>query len=753
MTQNHADDPRTYPGFGGKVGLTLQESQPWWPPVKRARPGSPNIVVIYMDDMGYSDLGCYGSEIETPHIDAIARRGLRYNHYTTHPICSAARAALLTGRNAHAVGTGWLSTNNPGFPGYFGDLPFDAATLPEALRDAGYATVGVGKWHNSNNSTVPNATWPTGRGFERFYGFLEGETSFFHPARLMLNNMVLPIDSYPADYYSTDDWTEQAMRFIKEIRNDQPQRPFFLYLAHNAMHSPLQAKPQDIAKYRGRYDEGWDVIRRRRLAKQKALGLVPPQTMLAPDDPSIPAWSDVPAEQRAMFARHMETYAGMLDCVDQNTGHLVALIESLGEIDNTVFVFSADNGATAAAGPAGNVHSNRRFSSLPPLPIAADLDNAHLLGTGQVTPLYPSGWAQVSNTPFPAYKTQTGGGGRRVPCIVSWPAKLAAQGQIVPQFAHVTDLMPTLLDMAGVAAPAHSHGQPAQPIQGVSQWPVLTQATTTPARSEQYYECWSNRGYYRDGWIAVSVQKLGQTIDFDNWTLHRQATDFAEGVDLRALYPDKLQELVAAFDREAWANMVYPLDNRSRVQKFQEIPPHLQPPKHNSRRFFPGAQTVNRSQIVPLIADRGYTISVNLEHRAKDEGVLFAIGDVTGGLVLYVEHGLLHLYYNGFGEHQRLTPMPMPPGRHTVGFGYRVLGSRKGQGMLQLDGQSAGAWQDLNPSLMGGFHEGLDIGIDRRGPVCWDLFQRRGNFRYTGALVDLVIDSSEHAPGSLGTNG
>ncbi len=328
-----------YPEFQGRIGRTREESQPWWPTPKTARPGSPNIVVIYMDDMGYSDLGCYGSEIATPNIDALARRGVRFNHYTTHPICSPARAALLTGRNAHAVATGWLANNNPGFPGYSGDIPLEAPTIAETLKAAGYATIGIGKWHNSTNGATPNETWPTQRGFERFYGFLEGETSYFFPARIMHNNMLAPIDEYPPDYYATDDWTDKAMSFVRTVRNDDAAQPFFLYLAYNAVHGPLQAKECDLAKYRGRYDAGWDAIRAARLAKQKAMGLVPADAQLSPRDPSVPAWDDVPPEQRELFVRHMETYAAMLDCVDQNVGRLVEQSDAMGERENTIFGF------------------------------------------------------------------------------------------------------------------------------------------------------------------------------------------------------------------------------------------------------------------------------------------------------------------------------------------------------------------------------------------------------------------------------
>lgn len=741
-------DAKQYPGFEGKIGRTREESTPHWPAPLMAKPGSPNIVVIYMDDMGYADVGCYGSEIETPNLDALAARGLRLNHYTTHPICSPARAALLTGRNAHAVATGWLSNNNAGYPGYSGNLPMEAATLPEALRAAGYATVGVGKWHNSTDSATPNATWPTGRGFERFYGFLEGETSYFFPARLMHNNMVVPMDAYPKDYYSTDDWTNQAMRFVKEIRNDQPQRPFFLYVAHNAMHGPLQAKPADLAKYRGRYDEGWDGIRQRRLDKQIALGLVPADTKLSPRDASVPPWADVPADKRALFARHMETYAAMLDCVDQNVGRLVGLIRDMGELDNTIFVFSADNGGTSAAGPEGTVHFNRRFAGLKMHDVKTSLERTDWIGTGRVNPLYPTGWAQVSNTPFPSYKTQTGAGGRRVACIVSWPQKIKDQGQVRAQLAHVTDLMPTLLDMAGVAQPKESHGKPAMPIQGVSQLPMLLQPAAPAQRREQYYECWSHRGYFRDGWIAVSIQQLGKTINFDNWTLHEQASDFSESVDLAAKHPERLKELVEAFDREAWANMVYPLDNRTPIQKFQQIPPAQKPAPSSSRRFLPGAQTVNRAIVVPLIADRTFTLSVLVQHRAGDQGVLAALGDVAGGFVLYIEESQLNFYYNGFGDYTALEPVPMPPGQHALAIQYEALSKREGRGRLLLNGQAAGDWQALSPTLMGGFHEGLDIGIDRRAPVHWELFERRGNFPYSGAIKELVIDSGPFAPDS-----
>lgn len=760
-----AENSIEYPGFGGRVGRTREESTPWWAPIRRAAPGSPNVVVIFMDDLGYSDIGCYGSEIATPNIDAIAARGQRFNHYTTHAICSPARAALLTGRNAHSVATGWLANNNPGYPGYSGELPQAAATLPEHFKAAGYATIGIGKWHNSPNGVTPNETWPTSRGFDRFYGFLEGETSYFFPARIMNNNMLAPIDSYPPDYYATDDWTDHGIQLVREVRNERPQQPFLLYMAYNAVHGPLQAKEPDLARYRGRYDCGWDVIRAELLARQKALGLVPADARLSPRDPSVPAWDSLPADQRELYVRHMEAYAAMLDCVDQNVGRLVDMLREMGELENTIIVFSADNGGTSSAGPTGAVYFNRRFAGLPFLPVEADLPRKDWIGTGRATALYPMGWGQVSNTPFPSYKTYTGGGGRRVNCIVSWPKALAARGEIREQFAHVTDVLPTLLDLAGVPALTESHGQPALPIHGKSLAPVLNLATQAPTRNEQYYECWANRAYYRDGWVAVSLQKRGSPVDFGNWTLHRHSTDFSESEDLAAQHPDILADLIQSFDKAAWENLVYPLDNRLPIQKFNEMPPHLRPPAQSSRRFMPGGQTIHRGTVSPLISDRNFRIRVRLNQGAGDEGVLFSIGDVAGGVVLYIESGQLQLFYNGYGIFHRPAPVPMPSGTCSAVFEFEALGKRTGRGRLlveaaQAGGKSdaagasalsaavAGPWSELSPTLMAGYHEGLDIGLDRRAPVDWALFERKGAFRYSGLIHELLIESGPFAPDS-----
>jgi arylsulfatase A-like enzyme len=744
-------DPTRTEAFAGRIGRTRDASTPAWPRRPSTPPGAPNVVIVYLDDMGFSDPGCFGGEIDTPHIDALAARGLRFTHYTTHPLCSPARAALLTGMNAHAVGTGWLTNTNPGYPGYSGEIPPDAATLPETLRAAGYETIMVGKWHNTpTRDCVPSApkhTWPTSRGFDTFYGFMEGEAHFFFPAQLMMGTQLVPVDEYPRDYYTTDDWTDRAIQYLKELRASSPTKPFLLYLAHNAVHAPLQAKPADLGRYRGRYDAGWTAIRRARLEKQIELGVAPPDTRLPASDPRVPTWDATDPADRPLLARHMEVYAAMLDSVDQNLGRLVAFLREIGELNNTILVFASDNGGTDAGGPTGMFNNNRRYMGLAAPPIEEERAAAPDLGSPRGAPLYPTGWGEVSNTPFPSFKTYTGGGGRRVSFIVSWPARLREAGAIRRQFVHVTDVMPTLLELAGVPPLAEVNGRRARPMDGASFAPVLFDGAAPGPRTEQYYECWSNRAYYRDGWLARSLQKRGEPIDVDNWTLHHLERDFSESTDVSAQHPERLRALTEAFDRAAWQYSVYPLDNRDRRDKFTDAAPDEGAGHDRPRVYLPGMQTVHRADVFPLIANRSFRIRARFAHRADDAGVLWAIGDPTGGLVLYVEDRCLHFHYNGFGERTSLPAVPLPAGAHSVTLDYEAQGGREGRGRLLLDDVEQVGWTRLAPTMVPyGVFEGLDVGLDRRGPVLWALYERHGAFGYTGEIQDVTIEPGRRVP-------
>jgi arylsulfatase len=653
--------------------------------------------------------------------------------------------------NAHAVGTGWISNNNPGYPGYSGEIPLSAPTLAETLRAAGYHTIMVGKWHNTPSldcvPSAPKHSWPTQRGFDRFYGFMEGETHYFFPAQLMMGNQPAPIDEYPRDYYTTDDWTSRGIEYLKELRASSRSKPFLLYVAHNAVHAPLQAKPVDIATYRGRYDSGWTQIRAERHRRQLEMGLIPAGTRLAESDPRVPRWEATDPADRPMFARHMEVYAAMLDSVDQNLGRLVRFLTETGELDNTIILFSSDNGGTDAGGPTGMFNNNRRFMGLASPPIESERANAHDLGTARSAPLYPTAWGEVSNTPFPSFKTYTGAGGRRVSFVISWPARFREAGAIRSQFTHVIDVMPTLLDLAKVPALTRANGGPAMAMHGKSFASVLDDAAAAGPRGEQYYECWSNRAYYRDGWLARSIQKRGAPIDMDNWTLHNLVDDFSESIDIRAQHPKKLAELTQAFDEAAWKYFVYPLDNRDRLLKFADFPPGEAARFDAPRRFRPGMQTLHRLDLFPLIADRDFRIAAIFRHATEDQGVIWAIGEPTGGMVLYAEDGRLRFFYNGFGEGTALPAVPLPAGAHEVTLDYEALGGREGRGRLLINGKQGCGWTRLSPTMViYGVFEGLDIGLDRRGPVSWDLYERHGAFPYSGEIEEVIVTPGKRAP-------
>ena len=461
---------REYPGFPGTVGRTFAGSEGWWPPRPSAPVGAPNIVIMMADDLGFADLGCYGSEINTPNLDALAARGLRSTGFHSTPMCSPTRAALLTGLEPHRAGAGTVAHVDPGFPGYASELAPDVATIAEILRDqAGYSTLMVGKWHLAKDSDCsaagPRHSWPCQRGFDRYYGFLGPFTNLHQPNVIVEDNHFVDVDQYPDDYYFTDDITDRAIGMIRDTKAANPSQPFLLYFAHGAVHAPLHARSEDIERYRGRYDAGWDALRDERFARQQATGVVPEGVELPPRNTelnhNVEAWSDLEPREQALFARHMEVYAAMVDRIDQNVGRLVAELEAIGELDNTIFIFTSDNGASREGEVTGTtayyVHLLQGDD------VDADIARIDHIGGPQTTPHYPRGWAMASGTPFRLYKINTHQGGHSVPFIFSWPAgaragKLGADGEIRRQYLHVTDVLPTLLELVGVERPDARNG-------------------------------------------------------------------------------------------------------------------------------------------------------------------------------------------------------------------------------------------------------------------------------------------------------
>jgi arylsulfatase len=723
--------------FGGVVGRLVGDSVPWWPEEVRPPAGSPNVIFVLADDLGFSDIGPYGSEIPTPTLDRLAADGLRFTNYHTTPLCSPSRAAIQTGLNPHRAGFAGVANFDPGFPGWTMEIDPAIETLPEALRAAGYATFAVGKWHLTRDGALhgaaPRDSWPLQRGFERFYGVLEGWTNLHQPHYLVRDNSAVDVDEYPEGYYFTDDITDQAIRYLKDLRAHDTTKPFFLYLAHGAVHGPLHAKASDLATHRGRYDAGWDQVRAERFARQLELGLFPPGTELPPRNSEagheVEAWSEQSAEDRALFSRYMEVYAAMVDNVDQNLARLLATVEALGDLDNTIVVFTSDNGATEEGGATGSRSYYKKFGGFTGITgWNTDVDrDLELIGGPQALVHYPRGWGMASNTPFRLYKTTTHAGGVRVPFVISWPAGIPEgdRGGARDQYQYVTDVCPTILELAGVASE--------QEHDGASFADAVVRGSDLSTHLEQYSECFGNRSFYRDGWKLVALHQRGAPYDDAEWELYDLAADPTEVMDLAAERTDKVRELADAWEVAATDNQVFPLDDGTGLLQLLRRPDDAR--FHQEVRLLAGTPTLERYRSQRLIAFRDFVVDVEMTHGEHDEGVLVAHGDQGGGYSLYLEHGELHFAYNHYGELTVLAAGPLPAGARTVSL-RAVTGKRFTWDFeVCVDGTTVAALP-ATPMLLGfAPFQGIDVGIDRRSPVSWDVFERHGAFPYSGQIA------------------
>ncbi|MFE4638623.1 arylsulfatase [Streptomyces sp. NPDC056773] len=756
-TPSHPNRRDPYEGFAGRVGRTFAESVPSWQPPRRPGDPAPNIVVVLVDDMGYSDIGPFGSEVPTPVLDELAEGGLRLANYHTMPLCSPARAALLTGLNPHRVGYSTVANFDPGFPGYGMEVGADVPTLAEVLHDAGYATYAVGKWHltrdSASNAADDRRNWPLQKGFDRYYGVLEGLTSLFHPHQLVSDNSPLDIDELPDGYYYTDDITDRAISMVKSLRAHDPDKPFFLYVAHNAVHGPLQAKPADIDRQRGRYDGGWDALRRTRFARQIADGLFPEGTALPERNSEtgfdVGPWDELTSEQQRRYARYMEVYAAMVDNIDQNLGRLTDTLRALGELDNTLIVFTSDNGGTGEGGAEGTRSYFSRFVHQPvPDDWNEDVErDTDLIGGPRSLVHYPRGWGMASNTPFRLYKGQTYAGGVRVPFVISWPRGLRrteGDSGIRQQYQYVTDITPTLLDLAGVRRPEVWRSRPAQELDGVSFAAVLGDGRTPSAHTEQYCEMSGNRSYYRDGWKLVTLHRPGAPYDDGEWALYDLRTDPTETTDVARDHPEVVKELAAAWESAAWRNGVFPLADGSGALARRN------PAEERFTRpvtLLAGTPELERYRSSRLISFRSFDVTVALdEHTVTDQGVLVSHGDQGGGYSLYVEDGRLRFAYNEYGELYETDAGPLPAGRRTVTLSADAVEGLRWEFRILIDGVETGRSPSVHQLIGMAPLQGISVGVDRRSPVSWPVHERHRSFRYTGRLRSVTYAPGAQAP-------
>lgn len=742
-------------GWKGSIGKTFADSRPYWKPKAKAPNGAPNVVIILMDDLGFAEMGCFGSEIQTPNIDRLAANGLMFNNYTTVPMCTPARAALMTGKNPHSVGAGWLTHANPGYPGYqAGEISKDAPTIPELLRDQGYSTYAVGKWHNSPDTSLSSSqdksSWPLQRGFDRFYGFLGAEINYHAPGQIVQGNEFLPVDDYGPDYFSTDDFAAQACSMLRAHASESPEKPFLLYFATNAPHTPHQAKPEDIAKYRGRYNAGWDAIRAERYERQRKLGVIGDWNL--PDlSPGVPKWDDMPADDLDIMAAYMEIYAGLVDNTDQNIGVLIDTLEEIGALENTLIIVTSDNGASSIGGDDGAANfTEKRVTGQEPVELARRMIEDGTMGAVNTSPAYPKGWGNAGNTPFRFFKRTPMNGGIRVPLVVHWPDGIEDRGVVREQWVHVTDISPMLLDMLGLEYPAAHNGYATRGQDGVSFLPLLGSAAALSRRNRQYYELEGNRGLILGRYKVVSLQPPGEKIDLGNWMLFDLETDPTECHNIAADHPDLVRKMVAAFDEDAFANYAYPLDNRTLVRALTHNEERLQQ-VNRSHTFRPGTEGYQAIRVSPLFADRDYVLTVPFEWQPGFEGVLFALGDSLKGVTTYVIENELVVYYKGGYLALHELRLPLRPGAQLLRIEHSASGNLRGHGAvtLAIDGTTyADGSLNMSPGILALNGEGLDIGLDRKTKVSPEC-EGRGVFAYPGRIDWLRIEPGPQAPGSM----
>ncbi len=713
------------------------------------------MVLIVLDDVGFAQLGCYGSDIETPVLDGLAAGGIRLANFHTTSLCSPTRACLLTGRNHHRSAMGRVADLAIGFPGYWGKPPRENGYLSEMLRAAGYATYAIGKWHLSpedeTNMAASRATWPLARGFDRWYGFHGGETHQFVPALYHDNHCVRPPASIEDGYHLTDDLADRAIEFLGDLRAVDAAKPFFLYFATGACHSPHQPPARWRDHYRSRFDRGWDAWREQAFARQLASGLVPAGTVLSTRPGWVPAWDSLRARDQQVAARLMECFAGFLSHADEQVGRVLSFLDELGERDNTILVVVSDNGASAEGGAEGSIN-DIRLLNLDPASAEEMFDRIDQIGGPRTHNNYPWGWTMAGNTPFRRWKREVHEGGVADPCIISWPAGDIAAGAIRHQFAHAIDVAPTVLELAGVPLPDAIDGIEQSRLDGTSFAYLLPPgAESAPGRHQtQYFEMFGSRAIYHRGWKAVTFHPVGPLYDDQNpnapfdddvWELYHVEQDLSESRNLADEHPGLLSELIELWWAEAARNQVLPLDNRVLWALVNPKPDHRAP--RTVYRYFPGGAQVPESVAVN-VRNRSHALIADVDVPAdgQADGVLLAMGSVLGGWSLHILDGRLRYVHNLYGRERHVVESAeqVTPGLHHVELAFTKDDGLGGFAVLSCDGAEIARQQipRFTPSGFNGVGAGLTCGYEW-GPAVGDGY--RAPFPFPGVIRYAAVET------------
>lgn len=739
--------------YQGKAGRNLTETRQWFPERRKANDGAPNVVWILLDDVGFGAISTFGGLIKTPALDSLANNGLRYTNFHTTAICSPTRAALLTGRNSHSVHMGLFPTTAIGTPGYDGYMPFEKATIAEILRENGYNTYAVGKWHLTPPSDAtaigPFNRWPTGRGFDHYYGFLGGATDQWHPLTWEDTRKVEP----PADgKHFTTRMSDKAIEYIAEQKSINASKPFFLYYAPGAGHSPHQVSRQWSDQYKGKFDIGWDKYRELVLAEQIRLGVVPKGTVLPPRNPGIKPWDSLAVDERKLYSRFMEVYAGFVSHTDHEIGRVINYLKEINQLDNTlIFVSVGDNGASKEGTFVGILNRNDP-SWTEEQRLEKNLEDIDLLGTEASRPNYPLGWAMAANTPFKYWKQDANSeGGTRNPLIVFYPKEIKDKGSIRPQYSHLIDILPTTVELTGVKVPTIINGYRQEPIEGTSLAYSINNAQAPSRHIVQHYEIMGSRSIYKDGWKAGTLHKKGEDFSKDKWELYNLNDDYNERFNLAEKHPEKLKELQDLFESEAAKFNVYPL--KDGTEKTLDYSGLFEGNQKTRIEFYPEAPQVFgiASPIVPL---RSYTITADAEVTKGTEGVLFALGGRFSGVSLFVKDGKFQVTNNaGWKTTHLISSKPLPPGkvRLTYALNYKEAkepSDEAGTHVLYVNDQKVAEAKIIKAQANIRNNDEINVGRDLVTQVS-DKY--KGPFPFTGKIKSVVVENNI-APGlSLGS--
>lgn len=767
MTRERTRDhlPIPDPPYEGPVHEDASDPEAVFPPIERLRPpaGAPNVLIVLLDDVGFGASSAFGGPCASPTAERLAADGLKLNRFHTTALCSPTRAALLTGRNHHTVGMGSVTEIATSAPGYNSIRPNTCAPLAETLRLNGYSTAQFGKCHEvpvwETSPVGPFDRWPTGGGgFEYFYGFVAGETSQYSPALYEGTTPVEPDRTPEEGYHLTEDLTDRAIGWIRQQKALASDTPFFVYFAPGATHAPHHVPPEWSALYRGAFDEGWDRLRETILARQKALGVVPPETELTSRHEEIPAWDDMPDELKPVLARQMEVYAGFLEHTDHHVGRLIDALEDIGILDDTLVLYViGDNGASAEGTIRGSFNELFMFNGMDALEtaefMAARIDE---FGGPGAYNHYAVGWAHAMDTPYQWTKqVASHWGGTRNGAIVHWPSGFRSRNEVRSQFHHVIDIAPTVLEAAGIPEPETVNGVPQKPYEGVSMLYALDDASAPDRHTTQYFEMFCNRGIYHDGWTAVTrhstpwIPGALPPLDDDVWELYDTTTDWSQAHDLAAEMPEKLADLKRRWREEALKYNVLPLDDR-RIERFDAaLAGRPQLVQGSSQLLFPGMRRLAENCVIS-VKNRSHSVTAQLVvPDGGAEGVVIAQGGAFAGWSLYLRDGRPRYAYNFLGLRHFViaSDAEVPPGSHQLRmeFAYDGGGLAKGGTVtLYVDGEAAGTGRvDVTVPLIFSGDETCDVGSDAASPVSPDY--AGGSSRFTGAIEWVQIDVDEAA--------